>query len=148
MNNDLTRAKDELIKNGYSCVLCLGESLYTSTKNGVAPLVGWLDEQTDFTGFSAADKIVGKASALLFVLCGVTAVYAKVISEAAAKVFEKHGLSYEYGQMTPFIKNRTDTGLCPMETAVQNEDDPKRALILLKNKIKELREAQPKADAS
>ena len=82
MTTDLQHAKTLPEDHNYTCVLCKGEQIYTSTKSGVKPLLELLDSPGNFNGFSAADKIVGKAAAMLYVLLGVKEVYAQVLSRA------------------------------------------------------------------
>ena len=98
MKGDWERAAGLLAARGYTCVLCKGEKVYTSTARGVGPLIRWLDEKTDLNGFCAADKVVGKAAAALYVLLGVAAVYAPVMSGMAVQMLEEHGIEVRYDQ--------------------------------------------------
>ena len=138
---DLEKAKEILFTGGYTCVLCREEQVITSDRRGVAPLMELWDAQRDVTGFSAADKVVGKATALLYSLLGVQAVYGAVMSRSALAVLEAQGIAATYGQLVDAIRNRTNTGFCPMETATQDIHDPKdapqpiqHALVQLKNR--------------
>ena len=87
--NDLLKAKSILESNGFTCVLCKGDTVHTTTERGVKPLVRWLTEGTQLQGFSAADKVVGKATAYLYCLLGVKAVHSLVMSGAAAGCWRK-----------------------------------------------------------
>lgn len=134
---DIERAKALLDPN--TCVLCKGDCIYTSQKTGISPMLDWLSEKTDLCGFSAADKIVGKAAALLFVLAGVCEVYGEVMSEAGYHTLRAHGIPCTYGTLTPYIIDRQGTGMCPMEETVQEIDDPKAAFAALLKKREFLR---------
>ncbi len=90
-------------------------------------MMGFLDDGIDLCGFCAADRIVGRAAAFLFVLSGVRALYAEVLSEGALQVLERHGIPVTYGTLTPYIVNRRGNGACPMETAVRDINDPAAA---------------------
>lgn len=80
-----------------------------------------------------ADKVVGKAAALMFVLGGVKRVYASVISQSALNVLNTHGVETVYEKLVPYIINRAGNGPCPMEYAVRDTEDPQTAYkILLK----------------
>ena len=129
---DIEKAKEQLQSGKYTCVLCSGDIIYTSTLRGVAPLVEWLGSGMNLGGFSAADKIVGKASAMLFVLAGVQEVYAPVMSEGAIHTLLQHGIHFSYDTLTESIINRTGTGSCPMEQAVRDIDEPSLALEAIK----------------
>lgn len=136
MNKDLERATMLLEGGGYTCVLCKGQSLRTSTQRGVQPLMALLEE--DMSGFSAADKVVGKATALLYCLMGVSAVYAAVISEPALAVLERHGIRVSFKSAVPYIVNRQGNGSCPMELATAHIDDPGAAPTAIRTALKKL----------
>jgi len=135
---DLEKARCILQEGGYTCVLCKGDALRTSTKRGVAPLMALWEEQADVACFSAADKVVGKATALLYRLLGVKAVYAGIISESALETLRLGDIETEYGALVPYIVNREGTGRCPMETATADLDDPRLAPTAIKSKLAEL----------
>ena len=124
---DLEKAKEILVTGGYTCVLCRAEQIITSNQRGVAPLMELWEQHRDVSGFSAADKVVGKATALLYCLLGVRAVYGAVMSRPALTVLEANGIATGYEQLVDAIRNRTDTGFCPMETATRDIHDPKDA---------------------
>lgn len=133
----------ELLQNGnYTCVLCKDDVVYTSTLTGIAPMVQFLSLEIDLRGFHAADRIVGKAAALLFVLAGVDCVYAPVMSRDAVNVFSLHHISCEYEQLTEQIINRAGTGPCPMEEAVSGIEDPQQAFESVKTALTRLQQKQ------
>ena len=113
-----------------TCVMYKGTTVYASQKTGISPILDWLAEGTDLRGFSAADKIVGKAAALLFVLAGVKEVYGEVMSKAGLAALQAHGIPCAYGTLTEHIINRRGDGICPFEATVQNTSDPSAALTL------------------
>ena len=81
--SDLERARAILLEGGYTCVLTRGETIHTATARGVKPLVDWLDSGLELRDFSAADKVVGRATAFLYVLLGVKEVHSLVMSTPA-----------------------------------------------------------------
>ena len=135
---DFERAWALLQEEGFTCVLCSGDQVLTSRLRGVKPLLTWLDEGLDLKGFTAADKVVGKAAAFLYVLLGVKEVYAQVMSRPAKAILEAHGIPNGCEEEVPAIRNRTNTGFCPMETAVWEISDPQEALTAIRQKAKEL----------
>jgi len=135
-------AKTLFLSGKYTCVLCKDDIIHTSTLSGISPMVEFITAGINLNGFSAADKIVGKAAAMLFVLAGVTEVYACVMSEQAVKVFLKYGMQYYCDKLTQAIINRAGIGLCPMEQAVKDIENPsdafdaiKRTLELFKTRV-------------
>lgn len=120
-------------------VLLRDKTVYTSNKRGVSALVEFVDNKTDLTGFCAADKVVGKGAAFLYVVLGVKSVYAGVISACAKEVLERHGIEVSYDLLVERISNRDKTGFCPIEEAVFQIYEPSQALIAIKEKLKKLR---------
>lgn len=138
MITDIEKAKRVLNTGEYTCVLYMGDSVYTSTQRGVKPLVVWLESSDNFVGFSAADKVVGRATAFLYALLGVTEVYAGVISKPALSVFEGHNIIATYGTLAENIINRQGDGICPFESAVLDTTDPNTAYKKIRQKMAEM----------
>ena len=120
------------------CVLQKGDIYYESEKRGVAPMLDFLSKNTDLVGFCAADRVVGKATAYLFALAGVSAVYADVMSEGAQAVLRAYGIATSAEKIVPHIINRMGTGMCPMESAVQTATGPEDAHRLILETLKKL----------
>lgn len=127
MMTDLDAARKTLLTGEYTCVLCHNDLLRTSTRRGVAPLLAWLEAGDVPPGFSAADKVVGRATAFLYCLLGAKAVYAAVISRGALQVLEENGIAVTYDQQVDSIRNRQNDGVCPMEAATQSVTRPQDA---------------------
>ena len=134
---DLENAKSRL--DGHTLVLCKGGECITSDAHGIAPMMGFIADGKDLSGYSVADVVVGKAVAILFVKCGIRAVYAKTISDAAKDFLQGSGVLLEYDTLTPNIINRTGTDICPMEKTVLDCADVKEAYDLLKIKLELMR---------
>ena len=134
--NDLQKARQLLESGGYTCVLCRGDKTITSCHRGVRPLMELLDE--DLAGFSAADKVVGKAAALLYCLLKVRCLWAGVISDAALEVLQAHGIGVQWETRVPQIQNRQGNGRCPMELATEGISNPADAPAAIRKKLAEL----------
>ncbi len=135
---DLFVPKKFLISGNYTCVVCKGKERFTSDKRGVKPLVSWYKDGADFTDFSAADKVVGRATAFLYVLLGVRSVYAGVISKPALEIFQKNGIEVEFGTLVDNIINRAGDGICPFEAAVMDIECPEIAYSAIINKMQQM----------
>ena len=140
MKNDLQKAKEMLQTEGCTCVLCKGEETHSSTQRGVKPLLNWLQQNPDWQGYCAADRVVGRAAAFLYLLMGVKQLYAGVISQHALRLLEQHHIECEYGRLVPAIRNRAGDGFCPMESAVLEIDDPTEALAAIKQTLQSLQD--------
>lgn len=138
MKNKLELAKERMISQGYKFVLTDGNEFITSFDKGVKPLLEQVNKRRKFNGYVAADTVVGKAAALLYTMLHVEAVYAKLISEDAIKVLEKSGIYCEYLTKVPFIKNRTNTGMCPFEASVKDIHEPQHGLEVIKETVRKL----------
>ena len=134
----MEQTRNILTAGGFTCVLRNNETVYTATERGVKPLVRWLTEGIDARGFTAADKVVGRATAYLYVLLGVREVWAAVMSEAAAEVLSRHGIAASQGKLVPNIINRAGTGICPFEEAVLEIHDPQGALTAIRAKMAQM----------
>ena len=139
---DMKKAQRRLVESGCTCAICFDDKMWESRERGVKPLLLWLEEERIPRGFFAADKVVGRAAAFLYVLLGARAVWADVISEPACEVLHEAGIHYEAAHIVPAIRNRTNTGFCPMETSVLGITDPQAALVAIKNKLRELSQQQ------
>lgn len=138
MDVNLEKAKEIFAQDDYTCVLAKDGEVYNSKERGVKPLLTWVLEPRKFIGFSAVDKVVGKAAAFLYVHLDVAQVYAKVISKPALAVLQSHNIEVCYDVLTDAIVNRAGTGFCPMETAVMDIADKNDALTAIQKKVKEL----------
>ena len=137
MMTDIENAENAL--EGHSLALCRDGEIITSDLRGVAPMLFFLDNNTNLAGFSAADLIVGKAAAMLFVKAGIKEVYARVMSESGLDFLIRHGIECSYGTLCEKIINRDKTDICPMEKAVADVDDIDEGIERIKNKLSFLR---------
>ncbi len=95
-----------------------GEEVKGYFGRGVNDLYRLLTEEPDaLRGATAADKVVGKGAAALMALGGVRELHAAVISKPALKLLRKHGVYVIYGTRVEDIRNRSNTGLCPIEAS-------------------------------
>lgn len=134
----LTVAKNMLEEGGYTCVLTDGNRFFTSTQRGVKPLVQFLESKQIPAGLYAADKVVGRATAHLYGLLSIQALYAKVISEPALTLLKSRGIFVSYDLLVPNIINRAGDGICPFEEAVMGIEDPRAAYTAILDKMAQL----------
>ena len=131
MHNTLIKASRMLNEGGYTCVILKDEMEYTSLDRGVKPLISLIQSGESYLGAYAADKTVGAGAAHLYVLIGVSEVWANVISESALAVLKDNGIGVYYGQRVPYIINRRGDGICPIESAVRDARDSREAYDLI-----------------
>ncbi|MBQ8165951.1 MAG: DUF1893 domain-containing protein [Lachnospiraceae bacterium] len=127
MDENLNRAREILINGGYTCVIIKDDIEYNSKERGVKPLLDWTEQDINFEDAYVSDKVVGKAAAFLYVLMKVKAIYAIVLSQHAYEVLQRYGIAVSYDSIVPAIRNRDNTGFCPMESSVMGINDPTEA---------------------
>ena len=140
MESDFKKAKEEFVKGKYTLVLCKNEDIIASDLTGIRPLIKLIDDKKECKGYSAADKIVGRAAAFLYTLLEIKNLYGEVMSKGAIEILKKVGINYEYKTLTGYIENRQKNGICPMDDAVKNITDAKQACEAIRNKIKLLQQ--------
>lgn len=139
MTDILEKAKSQLHDEQLSIVIVSNDT-YTSTKRGIVPLMDILDSNPSFlNGAAVADKVIGKAAALLMIYGGVKEVYSDIISAHALDTFTTHNVSIEYKECVEYIANRTKDGMCPMEQTVLDISDASEAYSALKLKLAEMK---------
>lgn len=138
MKTRLQLAAQRLVDGGYTLYAFCDGWQHTSNLRGVAPLLNLLDSGITLDGCAVADKVVGKAGAFLHLLLGTEQLYAAVISRPALDLLQSNGVNVDCDRVVARIANRTNTGLCPMETAVIDATSPTQALEKIKQKLTEL----------
>lgn len=134
---DLAVAKNALLN--HTLALAKNGEIITSDKRGVAPMVDFLREGKELSGFSAADKVVGKAAAILFIKAGIKELYAETVSKSAKELLESFGVGLSFKTLVPYIINRDKTGMCPMESTVLSVSDVDAGVELIFEKLDKMR---------
>lgn len=134
---DLESAKANL-KN-HSICLCKNGEWFTGDGRGISPMMKLIGEGRNLSGFSAADVIVGKAAAMLFVKAGIVAVHGVVMSQSGKAFLEKSGVFCSFDTLTGKIVNRKGDGICPMEQAVDGIEDVEEGYQALAQRLKEMK---------
>lgn len=134
------------VKNldGHSICLCKNGEFITDDGRGISPMMGSIAENKDLKGYSAADVIVGKAAAMLFVKAGIICVHGRTMSKSGRTYLESHDIPCTYDILTERIINRQGTGICPMEQAVADIDDAEKGYEALKKRVEEMKKGKLK----
>lgn len=116
-----------------------GNEIYTSEKRGVAPILEKIDSDPEFfSGASVADRVIGKAAAMLLEKYGAAEIYAQVTSEYAIAYLNDKNVGFTYDKRVDHIINRDGTDMCPMEKTVLHISDADEGEKLIRNKIKSM----------
>lgn len=145
--NDIELAQTLFQANGYAFVIVKDASVIaTGTREGIGELLDAVTKHGEaLRGAALADKIVGKAVAMVAAYAGVTSVYTPLGSEAAQKVLADHKISFQADRLVPLIRNKPNTGPCPMERLTQPLDEPAAAVEALREFVAARRAGVPLA---
>lgn len=115
------------------CAARDGKLVYRSSGRGIADLLEVIATQsgTELQSLDWGDKLIGRAAALLFVLLRPASVFGLTMSGGAEDVLREAGVSFAHDEVIPEIRNRANTGPCPMEAATVGVTDPVLALHIL-----------------
>jgi hypothetical protein len=132
---DLKIAKNRLqTKESTLVIVKNGQLLFETKENRIKGFLEAIEKiGNSLNGSAIADKVVGKAIALLCVYAKVAAVYAKVISIEAKSLFEKHKINHEWSIIAKEILNFEKNRPCPFEMKAKNMTDPEKTYFELKN---------------
>lgn len=128
--------------NGHSIALCRNGEILSDDGRGISPMMKFIAQGKDLSGYSAADLIVGKAAAMLFVKAGIVSVHGNMMSVAGKEFLEAHGVPCTWDTLTERIINRSGTDICPMEKAVADIDDVEAGYSALKRRIEEMKRSK------
>lgn len=134
------QAVKTLHEGNFSIVVLKDNETYTSIKRGIAPILELLDNNANLLCEAVvADKVIGKAAALLLIKGKVKFIYADVISEHASKVLKAANVAFQYQQLVPYIINRDKSDMCPMEKRVLEVNDPEDAYDVLHEALEQMK---------
>lgn len=127
------RARRMIRGESASCVLVRGgEIVFSASGRGVGPLLSLYENRPGLLrGSFAADRVVGKAAAMLLALGGAAGAWGEVMSETALRYLRERGLRAEYGRLVGTILGRGGKGLCPFERSVLVTEDPETGYRLI-----------------
>jgi len=97
--------------------------LYSSGKDGLLPLVDYLDTSDRPGEVVIMDKVTGNAAALLSILAGCTEIYSPLGSKIAIGTLDKYSITYHFEETVPYIQRPNSEEMCPMEK-LSLEKDP------------------------
>jgi hypothetical protein len=126
---DLELAKDQLYKKNLTLAIVKnGKLLYETDSHRISGFISAIEKfNSELQGASVADRVAGKAIALLCVYSGIGYVYAEVLSKKAEAVFEENGVCYEWKKLVDNILDMKRAGACPFEKLAADISDPEES---------------------
>ena len=127
--NDLNIAKEELKQKNLALVIAKkGKVIFETASHGIGGLLRAIEElDKEMKGSSVADKIVGKAAALLCIHVGVFAVFAVTASEKGIQALKDNNVLCQFENRVPHILNSKRSDVCPFEKLIIDISNPKDA---------------------
>lgn len=131
--------KNELLYSNNSLVIYLNNTLKKHRQKGVKALISILDADNNALKNSyVADKVVGKAAALILVDSKAKYVYAKTISLHAIKVFKENNIKFDCYEVVPYINNKENSGMCDLEKLCLDITNPQEAHQKIKQYLEKI----------
>ncbi|MCF8001687.1 MAG: DUF1893 domain-containing protein [Halanaerobiales bacterium] len=132
--NDKKLAINKLKKSEYKLVVVKDNEIkYKSREDSVSSIMDLLDENPELLKNSiVADKVIGRAVAMICDCGEVEFCYGTIISNGALDVFKNANIPYEANQKVEYIKNKDNTDLCPIEKLTLKVDNSSEGIEKIK----------------
>jgi hypothetical protein len=138
---DLEIAKNQLYEKQLTLAIVKnGQVLFQTDSHRISGFIGAIDKfGAQLNGASGADRVAGKALALLCVYAGIREVYAEVLSRKAKAVFEENKVAVEWKQLVDNVLDLNKTDTCPFEKVAAGISDPKDSYVAFKALLEKMK---------
>jgi hypothetical protein len=117
-----------------------GEVLFETSSSRISGFLEAIEQLGEnLEGASLADRVAGKAVALLCAYAKIKEIYADVLSEKAKEVFEENSIGYEWKELVENVLDLNKNGVCPFEKAANGIANPKESYKIFKALQKSLK---------
>ena len=136
-NPDIRLAKRELHENNLNLIIVKRERIVFETgAHGIGGFLLAIEKLgKKMVGSAVADRIVGRAAALLCAYGEVASVFAVTISEDGMQILRENAIPCEYENVVSNILSYDRTDICPFEKLAADLRNPKEAYAKLKQEI-------------
>jgi hypothetical protein len=141
---DIEIAKTELFEENLTlAVVKNGVLLYSTKSHRISGFLEAIDRcGENLCGASVADRVVGKAVALLCAYARVKVVYAVVLSRKALSVLKQSKVCVFWNELVENVLDEKKTGVCPLEKAAAQISSPDVAFKILRGLRETLKSAK------
>jgi flavin-dependent dehydrogenase len=131
---DLYLAKKILKQHNFSLVVVKKEKpILKSRFSGIKGLIQAIEKlDKDLEGSAIADKVIGRAAALLLSYSHVKEAYATTLSVEGLKMLKENNIIVEYDKLVPIILDSKRKAICPFEKFSLTIKSPEQAFKYLK----------------
>jgi hypothetical protein len=132
--NDLDTAKNRLLENDLTLVIVKNSRiLFETSSHRISGFLSAIEQlNVNLKGAAVADRVAGKAIALLCAYAKISEVYAEVLSRKAKDVFEEHKIPCQWEKLVDNILDLNRSNVCPFERAAASISDPEAAYAAFK----------------
>ncbi len=138
---DLDIAKTELYEENLTLVIVKNNEVLFATKShrisGFLEAIEKLGSKLE--GASFADRVAGKAIALLCMYVKIKEVYAAILSRKAHAVFKQNKINVQWRELVENVLDANKAGMCPFEKAAAGMSDPEKAYRAFKGLWEDLK---------
>ncbi len=115
-----------------------GAIVFSSSSKGIRPHLEAIEKlgREGIRGSVVADKIIGRAAALLILYSNPSEIHAGVITTKARELLEAKRVKVYQASEVSAIKEKDGRIYCPFEAMVQGLNDPEEAYLAIVAKIK------------
>jgi len=127
--DDLKAAKQILKDKKLNLVFVKNsQPIFETSKEGLSGFLKAIEKlNNNLSDASVADKIIGRAAALLCAYSNVKAAYAITLSKSGLNILNTYKIPCEFEILTSTILNLKKTNICPFEKLVEKISNPKEA---------------------
>ncbi|MGE5575186.1 MAG: DUF1893 domain-containing protein [Ignavibacteria bacterium] len=141
---DLEIAKKKLYENNLTLVIVKNEKVIFQTEaHRISGFLRAIEQKAaELQGAVVADKVAGKALALLCVYSGIKQVYAEILSRKAQVVFEENCIGFEWKEIVDNVLDINKSSLCPFEQVVAEISNPKESYSAFKDLLDKMKQCR------
>jgi len=138
---DLVIAKKQLHSKQLTLAIVKNSQvLFQTDSHRISGLINAIDTLgMQLNGASAADRVAGKALALLCIYAGIREVYAEVLSKKAQALFQENKVACQWTQLVDNVLDSNKTGVCPFEKAAADISDPQDSYVAFKALLEKMK---------
>jgi ribosome biogenesis protein Tsr3 len=142
--NDLQKAKKTLTTKKLTlCIIKNGRIVFETRRHGISGFLDAIEKNSKtLEASSVADKVAGKAIALLCAYAKVNAIYAATMSSKAQTLLKQYHVQHEWHRLVEDILDKDRTDVCPFEKMAEQTSDPADAYERFKTLQESLRNSK------
>ncbi len=138
---DVEIAKNQLYnKNLTLAIVKNGIIIFQTDSHRISGFIGAIEKfGIQLRGASVADRVAGKAIALLCVYAGINQVYAEVLSKKAQIIFEENKIMFSWKEIIDNVLDFDKANVCPFEKVAADISNPNESYDTFKALLEKMK---------